>query len=130
MSGPQSIKSAFTNAASLRCASSRPAPFSLRLTESEKAKLVHRAKGKPLGAFIKAQLFEGKNATITKSDAATVLAILGSSDLTRNMACIAKSAEIGALPVTDELSEQLKQACTDIRTMRFALLRKLGVRPR
>ncbi|MFC3051813.1 hypothetical protein [Kordiimonas pumila] len=107
----------------------KPAPFSLRLTKDEKAKLVRRAKGKPLGAFIKAQLFEGNRAAITKSDAATVLAILGSSDLARSMACIAKAAEIGALPVTEELSEQLEQACTDIRTMRAALLRKLGVRP-
>lgn len=110
-------------------AAKKPAPFSLRLTEGEKAKLVRRAKGRPLGAFIKAQLFESKNATISKSDAATVLAILGSSDLARSMACIAKAAEIGALPVTDELSGQLKQACIDIRTMRAALLRKLGVRP-
>jgi len=105
----------------------KPAPFSLRLTEAEKAKLLRRAKGQPLGGYIKGQLFSTKNANITKTDAATVLAILGASDLARNMACIAKAAEIGALPVTPELTERLEQACTDISHMRFALIRTLGL---
>lgn len=130
MSGVQNTKAAFDNAASISRTRSRPAPFSLRLTKAEKAKLVRRAKGQPLGAFIKAQLLGSKSTIITKADAATVLAILGSSDLAQSMVCIAKAAEIGALPVTPELSEQLEQACADIRTMRFALLRALGVRPK
>lgn len=106
----------------------KPAPFSLRLSEKEKVTLLRRAKGEPLGGYIKGQLFNAKNPNITKSDAATVLAILGSSDLARSMACIAKAAEIGALPVTPELSTQLAEACTDIRRMRFALVRSLGLR--
>ncbi|WP_262694709.1 hypothetical protein [Kordiimonas aquimaris] len=108
----------------------KPAPFSLRLTEKEKNKLLHRAKGQPLGGYIKGQLFNVKNASITKTDAATVLAILGSSDLARNMACIAKAAEIGAMPVTPELAAQLQEACTDIDRMRFALVRSLGLKPK
>ena len=108
----------------------KPAPFSLRLTEKEKAKLLRRAKGKPLGGYIKGQLFNTKTAGITKTDAATVLAILGSSDLARNMACIAKAAEIGAMPVTPELTEQLQAACTDIYRMRCTLVRLQGMRPK
>lgn len=108
----------------------KPAPFSLRLTENEKAKLLRRAKGQSLGGYIKGQLFSSKNSNITKTDAATVLAILGASDLARNIACIAKAAEIGALPVTPELTGQLEQACTDIGRMRLALLCSLGLRPK
>jgi len=110
--------------------SKKPAPFSLRLTEKEKTKLLRRAKGQPLGGYIKGQLFNVKNASVTKTDAATALAILGSSDLARNMACIAKAAEIGALPVTSELTAQLQEACSDIHRMRFALIRTLGLHPK
>lgn len=106
------------------------APFSLRLTEAEKARLLRRAKGQPLGAYIKSQLFKRKGASANKTEIATVLAILGSSDLARRLACIAKAAEVGALPVTDELEQELSQACADINTMRAALIRALGMRPK
>lgn len=129
MSGAQKRNAAFSEAAKVKRVK-KPAPFSLRLTEAEKGKLLHRAKGQPLGGYIKGQLFSAKNANITKSDAATVLAILGASDLALNMACIAKSAEIGALPVTPELTGQLEQACADISRIRFALIRTLGMRPK
>jgi len=108
----------------------KPAPFSLRLTEEEKATLLRHAKGQPLGSYIKDQLFNNKNTNITKNDAATVLAILGSSDIARSMACIAKAAEIGAMAVTPELTEELQGACADIRHMRLALVRLQDMRPK
>lgn len=126
MSVAQSQKTAFCKAAKGRRAK-KPAPFSLRLTEPEKAKLLHRAKGQPLGGYIKTQLFSTNSAGMSKADTATILAILGASDLAKNMACIAKAAEIGALPVTPELVGQLYEACSDIKGMRFALVRSLGL---
>ena len=38
---------------------SKPAPFSLRLTFEERARLEAAANGVPLGAYIKAMLFDG-----------------------------------------------------------------------
>jgi len=106
----------------------KPAPFSLRLTAVEKTRLLRRAKGRPLGRYIKAQLFSKNGDDLTKADIAKALGGLGASDLARNMARIANASEIGALPVTPELSEQLSHACTDIRFIRFALVRALGLR--
>lgn len=121
-----------SSAQSFKSASKKPAPFSLRLTDKEKTKLLKRAKGEPLGAYIKSQLFNAaaKNTSVTKTDVATLLAILGSSDLARSMFCIAKAAEIGSLPVTPELTEELQCACADIRTIRIALVRLQGMRPK
>lgn len=39
--------------------SKRQAPFSLRLTEVERAELTEKADGEPLGAYIKSRLFDG-----------------------------------------------------------------------
>jgi len=110
----------------------KPAPFSLRLSEAEKARLLRRAKGKPLGRYIKNQLFTlgsaKHRADLSKADCASVLGQLGQSDLATSMARIAKAARIGALPVTPELIDKLHMACADIRIMRRILVRAL--RPR
>lgn len=129
MSGSNGHKKAFSQAANAK-SKKKLAPFSLRLTAAEKATLTRRAKGQPLGGYIKGQLFEPKHASITKTDAATMLAILRSSDLARNMACIAKAAEIGALPVTPDLTTELHDACADIRRMRVTLIQMQGMRPK
>ena len=115
----------------------KPAPFSLRLSEAEKARLLRRAKGKPLGRYIKNQLFtlgsakhraDLSKADLSKADCASVLGQLGQSDLATSMARIAKAARIGALPVTPELIDKLHMACADIRIMRRILVRALGLR--
>jgi len=110
----------------------KPAPFSLRLTDAEKARLLRCAKGKPLGGYIKNQLFTLSNGKycpgLTKDDCASRLGQLGQSDLATSMACIAKAARVGALPVTPELIEKLNAACVDIAIMRQTLIRALGLR--
>jgi len=55
-----------------------------------------------------------------------VLAALGNSRLSSNLNQIAKAANRGALPVTEELSLDLQSACLDIRAMRMALMMALG----
>lgn len=112
-----------------------PAPFSIRLTFEERAKLEHAAAGMPLGAYIRQKLFDGEltprrvrghKPIKDHADLARVLGALGQSRLSNNLNQIAKSANLGALPVTPELEEELSEACQSIRSMRSDLMRALG----
>ena len=83
---------------------SRPAPFSIRLTKAERAVLLEKAGGEPLGSFIKkAALGAAANARTRPApvrDAMAlgrVLGLLGRSHLANNLNQIAKAANLGAL---------------------------------
>lgn len=116
----------------------RPAPFSLRLSPDERAFLKQKANGKPISAYIRAQVF-GSDATprklhqrrpaVDKAELGKVLGKLGQSRLSSNLNQIAKAANIGALPVDDALQEELRQACEDIAAMRQTLIKALGIKP-
>ena len=112
-----------------------PPPFSLRLTQEERAELERRAGTKPLGQFIREQCLgkgakprcgKRRHAKVDHALAAKALALLGGSRLASNMNQIAKAAHIGALPVTPELSADLDEACSDIQAMRKMLMQALG----
>ena len=121
---------------SRRSTAKRKAPFSLRLSAEEKIRLTAAAGNMTLGAYIKARLFEDLPAVprqrapsrFDKALLGKVLAALGRSRLSSNLNQIAHAANIGALPVDDELSADLKGACADVRIMRNALLKALGHR--
>ncbi|TYB83466.1 hypothetical protein [Maritimibacter fusiformis] len=113
----------------------REAPFSLRLSFEEKALLRAAANGAPLGAYIKAKLFDEplekvrrRNTNPVKDHEALgrVLGALGKSRLSQNLNQIARAANMGALPVSPELEDELRQACADVETLRKELLRALG----
>ena len=57
-----------------------------------------------------------------------LLGALGQSRLSSNMNQIAKAANMGALPVGDDLIAELTQACFDIQTMRRELITALGLK--
>ena len=105
-----------------------------RVTPSEKKELITLAGRKPLSAFIRDQLLgqiQRKRKAYRKPKyddvlLGKVLAALGNSRLASNLNQIAKAANRGALPVTDELSEDLQSACLDIQAMRMALMMALG----
>jgi len=112
-----------------------PPPFSIRFTFEERAALDKAAAGAPLGAYIRQQLFDGEltprrtrgNAPVKDHAAlAKVLGALGASRLSNNLNQIAKAAHMGALPVTRELEDELKEACGSVRDMRADLMRALG----
>lgn len=119
-----------------RCPGSLP-PFSLRLSEEERAQLLARAGALPLGAYIRQQLF-GQTAALPRrrirlplkdhEALARVLATLGSTELSASLRDMAAAAKRGALPISPETEEQLVQACAAIREMRTELLRALGHR--
>ncbi|MEM9619366.1 MAG: hypothetical protein AAF936_15535 [Pseudomonadota bacterium] len=113
-------------------------PFSLRLTFDERERLRREAGSRSLGAYIRHRLF-GDEASPRKfkrrkpgpdhAQLGRALGILGQSRLTANMNQIAKAANMGALPVTPELSDELHEACADIQAMRHALIAALGIKP-
>jgi hypothetical protein len=117
-----------------------PAPFSLRLTADERAQLERRAAGTPMGAYIRACLFasESSHRRITRGKApvadhkalAQLLARLGQSRLPNNINQLARAANTGALPITQETEAALRTAAADIAAMKRLLLRALGVRER
>ncbi len=113
----------------------REAPFSLRLSFEEKALLRAAANGVPLGAYIKAKLFDEplekvrrRNTNPVKDHEALgrVLGSLGQSRLSQNLNQLARASHIGALPVSPEVETELRQACADVKAMREELLRALG----
>lgn len=116
-----------------------PPPFSLRLSEDERAILRQRAGRRSMGEYIRGVLF-GSGVTARKvtrrqpletdRDHAAQLAGLGQSRLASNMNQIAKAANMGALPVTPDLLEELHQACADIAAMRNALIARQGLKVR
>lgn len=112
-----------------------PAPFSLRLTFEERAKLEEAANGVPLGAYIKARLFGEDLEKVRRRNTrpvedhvalARVLASLGQSRLSQNLNQLARAVNTGTLPVHPDTEAEITAACLEIIEMRSELLRALG----
>ncbi|MEM8579695.1 MAG: hypothetical protein AAGF50_00670 [Pseudomonadota bacterium] len=115
-----------------------PAPFSLRLTFEERARLEAAADGAPLGAYIRSVLFgqdlpkprrRRARSVTDQRELAKVLAALGASRLSSNVNQLAKAVNIGVLPVTPDTEAELHRACQDIAEMRDVLIAALGLEP-
>lgn len=113
-----------------------PPPFSLRLTFEERAKLDAAANGVPLGAYIRAILFDEelpkvrrRNTNPVKDHAALgrVLAALGGSHLASNLNQLARAVNTGTLPVHPEIENELREACANVAQMRAVLIEALGL---
>jgi hypothetical protein len=117
-------------------------PFSIRLSEDERRLLLREAGKLSLGAHIRQKLFgdEPLQRPSRKSSAkrrepggnqkalGQALALLGRSELCGSLQAIARSAVMGALPVTPELVQELQAAIVHVRAMRVALMEPLGIR--
>lgn len=113
----------------------RATPLSVRFTAAEKARLKELAGSMPIGQYIRAQSLQGN--TVPRAarrspvkDAeplAQLLGLLGQSRLGSNLNQIAKAANQGSLPVTQEVEDDLRHACADVFEMRVLLLRALGL---
>lgn len=131
-----SHKAEFTGAArSDKRRSPRPAPFSLRLSTKDRARLECEAGGAPLGAYIKAKVLEDRRTrrgglSIEDRHAlAKALALLGASGLATSLADLAHIARIGALAVTPETETALNDALADVHEVRSLLILALGLKP-
>ena len=110
-------------------------PFSLRLSKEERQKLEAAAAGMPLGAFIKAKVFEGElkprrtrgHAPVKDHAAlARALGMLGNLRLANNLNQLAKAANRGALPLSPEVEDELMATCAAVLAIRAELMRALG----
>ncbi|WP_421929791.1 plasmid mobilization relaxosome protein MobC [Neoaquamicrobium sediminum] len=115
----------------------RTRPFSIRLTDAEKAILLRRAGNRSLGVYVRG-LAEGElafrprqrrsKAPIKDHEAlARVLAALGQSRVANNLNQIAKAVNIGVLPVTPETEQDICDACSAVAAMRRHLISALGL---
>lgn len=115
----------------------RPAPFSIRLSEDERARLLAEAGGTPLGSYIKAKALGTPPARMRRSGMgvedrealAKGLALLGKSRLANNLNQLAWAVNTGSLPVTPETEAELFAAARDVRALRRLFLVALGFRP-
>lgn len=114
----------------------RPIPFSIRLSQEERAQLEQEAGKLPLGEYIRQCLF---NEVVTKRRKfrkppvkdkkllAQLLAALGQSRLSSNLNQIAKAIHSGTLILSPEIRAMLLEACADIQAIRSLLIKALGL---
>lgn len=119
---------------SLRVSQPKTRPFTLRLTDTERADLSRRAGSMPLAGYIRSVLFaDGLKGNargsrrVVKDQAvlAQILSALGSSGLAANIQSLADAAAMGVLHLDDDSPAVLKRAC-DKNV--YALSRALGIK--
>lgn len=112
-----------------------PPPFSLRLNKDEREKLEVAAAGMPLGPFIKAKLFDGdltprrtRGQAPVKDHAALAraLGLLGNLRLANNLNQLAKAVNMGTLPLSPEVEDELMATCAAVLAIRMELMKALG----
>lgn len=114
----------------------RSAPLSIRLSDAERVSLERKAGGLPLSTFIKQTVLDEAvkprraqaRAPVKDAEAlGRLLGLLGQSRLSSNLNQLAKAANMGALPLTEETEGDLRRACAAVLEMRRLLLLALGV---
>lgn len=112
-------------------------PFSLRLTPEERAYLEQKAGTRPLGAYIRTRLLDGRaekrrpqrKPKVDEQKIALVLAELGRSRLSNNLNQLAKAVHTGTLGVPQDVERELLTACRAVSAMRDTLITALGLKP-
>lgn len=111
-------------------------PFSIRLTEDEKRRLLDRAGAVPLSAYVRDLVLDDTHRAARRRAAnpvkdhealARVLAALGQLRIASNLNQLAKAANIGALLVDPETEQEISGACAAVLAMREDLMRALGL---
>lgn len=114
---------------------SRPAPFSLRLSDDERQQLEAQAGSMPLASYIKSVVFAAeapkyrrrrKPPVAEQQLLAAVLARLGETRTASNLNQIAKGMHQGTLIVDEDLKADLNAAIAEIAWMRATLMQALN----
>lgn len=122
----------------VRKSKKRVPPFSIRLTEDERAKLAQAAGGMALAAYVKSVVLSEDAPKYRASRKppvndqillAQILARLGQIGSGQCLRALAEAAEDGVLPVDESVTADLNQACVDVAWMRVTLMRALGLKP-
>ena len=116
----------------------RPAPFSIRFSEAERAAVEAAAGGMPLGSYIKSVVLASEAPKYRKRPKPPVaetqllgelLAKLGQTRHANNLNQIAKHLNQGTLVMDADLEADIKQALVEIAWMRLTLMKALGIKP-
>lgn len=105
-------------------------PFSLRLSEKERARLRKMAGDIPLGAFIRSKIFDGSSNSDKarqRKQIAQILGLLGKSELSKNLSQLAYEAQSGSLVLTPDTEKTLNVSLQYVEEMREMLLLELHV---
>ena len=117
-----------------------PQPFSMRFTKEERRSLELAAAGRPLAAYIRWLIFKedmpdmpkkrtrGETASQDQKQLAKLLGALGKSRISQNINQLAKAANSGSLPVTEEIVDYLNESVSAIQWMRKTLIKGMGVK--
>ena len=113
------------------------APFSLRLSPEERARLEREAAGLSLGAYIRSRLFGADAASPPKSRGkfpvkdhkalAQAIGLLGQSRIASNLNQLARAAHTGTLPVDGSIEVDLHEAVQAVADIRALLISALGL---
>lgn len=113
------------------------APFSLRLSPEERARLEREAAGLSLGAYIRSRLFGADAAPPPKSRSkfpvkdhkalAQAIGLLGQSRIASNLNQLARAAHTGTLPVDGSMEVDLHEAVQAVADIRALLISALGL---
>jgi len=130
-----SKKAAFTKAAKSP-KPKRPAPFSIRLSEDERAFLARKAGNKPLGTYVRSTLLGDAETRRKPSRAPSidyallgqVLGMLGKSEQLSCLFMLLVAAEADRIELDESESQALRETCEDVREMRALLIQALGLR--
>ncbi len=115
----------------------REAPFSIRLSFDERARLAAAAGDMPVAAYIKSLLFAGDAPVARQRSRAPVkdtralaelLACLGASRIPNNLNQLARAANSGSLIFDWDTKARIAAACDDVRVMRQLLMQGLGIK--
>ncbi|WP_205691944.1 plasmid mobilization relaxosome protein MobC [Caulobacter soli] len=108
----------------------------MRLTHEERARLERDAVGMALGAYIKWRVFNpdkppprvrGKAPVKDHLALTKLMGLLGQSRIANNLNQLARGANTGTLPVTEETEAALLEAVRDVAELRRLLIAALGL---
>ena len=111
-------------------------PMSIRLSEHERETLIRLAGDMPLSSYVKAVVFAGGKPIRLRRTHAPVedkkalskaLGLLGQSRIASNLNQLAKAANIGTLPLSPDVEDDLKTACAQVQDIRRLLIEALGM---
>ncbi len=105
-------------------------PFSLRLSEEERARLERDAGDTPLGAYIKSRLFASVSKKKTREELAKILSELGRMNIAENLNHLARAVKTSSLIVSPETEKAIAGCCLDIKWIRYVLIKALGLVPK
>ena len=109
-------------------------PFSMRLSVEERARLDALAGDMPMGAYVRSRLFDTpsprhhkmRRFDVDQRKLKKLLRELGRQHISSSLHLILNAIDDGDLEIDDELEDQLRFLCSDLRHLRRTIRKALG----